>query len=193
MDQSEARRRLGLPERVLLIGYIGAIFHGDAVLMAEAFDRIHQDEPRARLLLIGYCNAAVEDLVSTPAAVWRTGRVQYNEINPYLAACDLCWLPMRETGANQGRSPLKIKDYMAAGRPVVVTDVGDVADLVRRGKFGLLAPDQPQELARETLKLLHMPQNRQAMGRRARQLAEEDFSWYRIAGQLERFYRELIR
>jgi len=192
IDKGKARQALGLPQGALLIGYVGAIFHRDAALMAEAFNIVHQEEPRTRLLLMGYCNVAVEELVQTRSAVWRTGRVGYSEINQYLAACDLCWLPMRDSGANRGRSPLKVKDYMAAGRAVVTTDVGDVADLVRRGGFGVLAHDQPAELAWETLKLLRLPEEREAMGKRARQLAETDFSWYRIAGRLERFYEDVL-
>lgn len=192
IDKGVARRKLGIPQEVLLIGYIGAIFQGDAMLMAEAFNRVYQDEPRARLLLIGYCNVIVEDLIEERTAVWRTGKVRYSEISHYLSACDLCWLPMRDTGANRGRSPLKVKDYMAVGRPAVVTDVGDVADLVRQGGFGVLAPDRPTEFAQETVNLLRLPERRRTMGQRARRLAESDFSWYRIAGQLERFYQGVI-
>jgi glycosyltransferase involved in cell wall biosynthesis len=160
--------------------------------MARAFDRIHQAEPKAQLLLAGYCNIAVQDMVSAPQAVRRTGRIRYDEISRYLAACDICWLPMRDSEANRGRYPLKINDYMAVGRPVVVTEVGDVADLVRRGEFGLLAADQPGDLARQVLALLHDSARCETMGQRARQLAQDEFTWDRISGRLERFYHQTI-
>lgn len=192
IPQTEARRALGWPQDVLAIGYIGAIFHRDAVLMAQAFDRIQRTEPKARLLLVGYCNVAVEELVATPEVVWRTGHICYDEINRYLAACDVCWLPLRDSGANRGRYPLKINDYMAVGRPVVATAVGDVADLVRQGRFGLLASDQPDDLARQVLTLLRDPVRRETMGRRARQLAEAEFTWDRIGARLERFYQQVL-
>ena len=192
IPQTEARRALGWPQDVLIIGYIGAIFDRDAVLMAQAFDQIRRVEPRARLLLVGYCNVAVEELVAVPDAVWRVGRVHYDEINRYLAACDVCWLPLRDSGANRGRYPLKINDYMAVGRPVVATAVGDVADLVRRGEFGLLASDQPDDLAHQVLALLRDPLRGEAMGQRARQLAEAEFTWDRIGGRLEGFYQQVL-
>ncbi|MFQ6100898.1 MAG: glycosyltransferase family 4 protein [Anaerolineae bacterium] len=192
IPQAEARRALGWPQDVLTIGYIGAIFHRDAVLMAQAFDRIHRAEPGARLLLVGYCNVTVEKLVAAPEAVWRTGRIRYDEINRYLAACDVCWLPLRDSGANRGRYPLKINDYMAVGRPVVATAVGGTADLVRRGEFGLIASDCADDLARQVLTLLRDPARREIMGRRARQLAEAEFTWDRIGAKLERFYRQVL-
>jgi glycosyltransferase involved in cell wall biosynthesis len=192
IPQTKARRALGWPEDVPVIGYIGAIFQRDAVLMAQAFDQIRQVEPKARLLLIGYCNVAVEKLVATPDAVRRTGRIGYSEINRYLAACDVCWLPLRDSDANRGRYPLKINDYMAVGRPVVATAVGDVADLVRRGEFGLLASDRPDDLAHQVLTLLRDPALREEMGQRARRLAETEFSWDRIGGKLERFYQWVL-
>lgn len=192
MPQAEARRALGLSQDTLLIGYIGAIFQRDAQLMVRAFDRIQEVDPRAQLLLAGYCNVPVEKLVKNPESVRRTGRLHYHEINQYLAACDVCWLPLRDSGANRGRYPLKINDYMAVGKPVVATDVGDVGQLIRRGKFGLLAPDRPEELAHQVLRLLHDPTQREIMGRRARQLAESEFDWDQIAGRLAHYYRQIL-
>ena len=184
---------LGWPQESLVIGYVGTIFQRDAVLMTQAFNRIHSAEPRARLLLVGYCNRAIEKLVAVPDAVWRTGRIRYGEIGDYLAACDICWVPLRKSGANQGRFPLKINDYMAVGRPVVTTAVGDIADLVRRGGFGLVASDRPDDLAEKALSLLHNPAQQEAMGQRARQLAETDLSWDRIACEVEAFYQTVLR
>ena len=192
IPQAEARRALGWPEDVPVIGYIGAIFQRDAVLMAQAFDQIRQVEPKAHLLLVGYCNVAVEELVVAPDAVRRTGRINYGEINRYLAACDVCWLPLRDSDANRGRYPLKINDYMAVGRPVVATAVGDVADLVRRGEFGLLASDRPDDLAHQVLTLLRDPALREEMGQRARRLAETEFSWGQVGGKLEQFYQQVL-
>jgi glycosyltransferase involved in cell wall biosynthesis len=192
IPQAAARHSLGWPRDVLVVGYIGAAFHRDGVLMARAFDQIRQSEPEARLLLAGYCNVAVEKMVAEPEAVIRTGQLRYDEINRYLAACDIFWLPLRDSGANRGRYPLKINDYMAVGRPVVATEVGDVADLIRRGQFGLLSSDQPDDLAGQVLALWRSPAQRDAMGQRARQLAEDEFSWNLISCRLEQFYRQVL-
>lgn len=192
LSQREARQRLNWPQDIYIIGHIGAIFHKDAQLMAQSFNMIHQIEPNTKLLLAGYCNVNVEFLVNDPSAIIRTGTIHYDKVNIYLAACDICWLPLCDSGANQGRFPLKINDYMAVGKPVIVTDVGDAANLVRLKKFGLVSAAHPKPLAEQTLNLLHDPAQRATMGMLARQVAESDFSWRQISGQLERFYQLTI-
>ena len=74
LSPAEARRQMGLPLDAPLVGYVGALFQRDAILMAQAFDHLKQQIPRARLLLAGYCNIEVERLVAEPQAVIRTGR-----------------------------------------------------------------------------------------------------------------------
>jgi glycosyltransferase involved in cell wall biosynthesis len=189
----EARQKLGIDRDVLLIGYIGAIFRRDAVLMAEAFNRIIAQEPAARLMLAGYFNVDLEAMVDKPASIWRTGKLAYADLETYLAACDVCWLPLRDSGANRGRYPLKVNDYMAAGRPVVATAVGDLSDLVRRGQFGLVTPDRPAALADAVLSLLRAPEQRQKMGRLARHMAETELTWEQMSARLATFYQQLLK
>lgn len=191
IPRDEARHKLGWSLAEPVIGYIGAIFPQDAVLMAQAFDQVRQQEPRARLLLAG-CNIKVDKLVAAPEAVIRTGRVGREEINTYLSACDVCWLPLRNSGANRGRFPFKLNDYMALSQPVIATAVGDVPALIERGEFGVVCRDEPDALANAVVALLRDPERRSAMGRRGRELAEREFSWSQIARRLNEFYQRVL-
>ncbi|MGQ9491463.1 MAG: glycosyltransferase family 4 protein [Anaerolineae bacterium] len=191
--RTEARRAIRLPTSELVIGYVGAAFRKDAELMARAFDLIHVAEPRARLLLIGYFNQPIEQLVSSPEAIYKSGRLRYDELGLYLAACDVCWLPLCNSGANRGRWPLKLSDYMAVGRPVVATAVGDLPMFFQQYSIGLLARDDPRDLADKVLALFGDPRRREAMGREARYLAETVFTWDRLSGELEYFYYKTVR
>jgi glycosyltransferase involved in cell wall biosynthesis len=193
INQTTARQALGWPLEVPVIGYIGAIFQRDAILMAQAFDRIRRQEPRARLLLAGYCNIEIEQLVADPSAVIRTGHIGYDQISTYLSACDVCWLPLRNSGANRGRHPLKINDYMAVGKAVVATAVGDLVDLIERGEFGVVARDEPDDLAAQVIDLLHDPDRCAALGRNGRAFAEREFQWDQIADRLDEFYQHVVR
>jgi glycosyltransferase involved in cell wall biosynthesis len=192
-DRDAARGALGWPREVELIGYVGAIFRRDAELMARAFDRIRLARPAARLLLIGYVNAPIEQMVATPEAVIRTGTVDYADLNTYLAACDVCWLPLRDSGANRGRWPLKLNDYMAVGRPTIATAVGDVADVMRQYEVGILTPDTADDLASGVLALLADPERCARLSGNARRVAEQDFAWQWRAAKLEIFYADILK
>jgi glycosyltransferase involved in cell wall biosynthesis len=192
LDRDTCRRALGLPTGVPVIGFIGAIFFRDALLMGHAFDLIRTAVPSARLLLIGYVNIAVEDLVKKRETIIRTGFVDYATMNRCLSACDVCWLPLRNSGANCGRWPMKLNDYMCVGRPIVATAVGDVTQVMQEYEIGLLAQDTPEDLARKVLELLAGPERRAYLGRNARQVAQDVFDWRLRAAELEMLYEEIL-
>ncbi len=60
---SEARRLVGLPKEVFILGYMGAIFRRDAELMARAFDLVCQQVPQARLVVAGNCPVNLSELI----------------------------------------------------------------------------------------------------------------------------------
>jgi glycosyltransferase involved in cell wall biosynthesis len=192
LERDACRRQLGLPPDAPLIGYVGAIFWRDAQLMARAWDRLHAAQPSARLLLIGYVNQAVQDMVQAPESIIRTGFVSYELVNRYLSACDICWLPQRDSGANRGRWPMKLNDYACVARPTVATAVGDVTPVLQTYEIGLLAQDNPQDLSEQTLKLLADPTRCAYLGRNARQVAQDVFDWRLRTAELEKYYEKIL-
>lgn len=187
----EARAALGLPLGTPLIGYVGAIFPRDAALMAAAFDAVYVQRPDAKLLVLGYCNVAIERLVQQPDAVIRTGGLAEATLRQYLRACTLGWVPLTDSGANRGRWPLKLSTYMAAGIPFVTSDIGDIGAFAQHYPAGLAAAPQPLALAAAALMLINDTAQAAAMGVRGRTLAEGELSWARMADQLEQVYRNV--
>lgn len=192
IPQAEARQRLGWEAQTPVIGYVGAIFPRDAALMASAFDLVNAALPQARLLVAGYCNVDIRQLVRRPETIWQTGPLSFPQISEHLAATNLCWLPLRNSGANRGRSPLKMNDYMSLGKAVVATDVGDVGAYIREAGIGLMAGDTPEELAGQVLALLNDPERCAHMGQTARHIAETSLSWKTIARSLADFYDQTL-
>ena len=192
IDRSEARRSVSLPDNVQLIGYVGNIYPSDAALMAAAFNRVQQHLPNSRLVLVGYFNRHIEPLIDHPQNVIRTGWVTTEQMFQYLAACDVCWLPLRDTGANRGRWPGKLNDYMAMARPVVATAIGNLPDIIALHNLGVTARDDPDEFAQQTIALLSDPQRSATLGRSARHAAETVFNWAHMTDELEQFYRRVL-
>jgi hypothetical protein len=82
---------------------------------------------------------------------------------------------------------------MAAGAPIVASDIHGYKGVVRRGREGLLVPPhEPKELALAIGRLLSDPELRTEMGAAGRLRAEE-FSWPRVTGKVEDYYGFVIR
>jgi glycosyltransferase involved in cell wall biosynthesis len=96
----------------------------------EAFAIVARTDPEARLLLLGD-GAELERLQRLTAAlgirdaVVFAGAKPYDVVPAYLAAMDATVVTAR-TAADSHSSPLKLREYLAAGRAVVAPRVGDV-------------------------------------------------------------------
>jgi glycosyltransferase involved in cell wall biosynthesis len=190
--QAALRQRLEVPANTLLVGYVGAIFPRDAALLAEAFNELQAVDPRARLLLVGFTYTGLEPLLADPAKVIRIGSIPPPLVNDWLATCDVLWLPLTDSGANRGRTPLKLNDYLAIGRPIVSTAVGDLVDFFDRYPVGWLAQPTPEALASQTLIAFRDPSGRAERGESARRVAEQVLNWDIIAAGLVDFYRQIV-
>jgi glycosyltransferase involved in cell wall biosynthesis len=102
--------------------------------------------------------------------VFLIGRCE--RIAELLAVSDVCVLSSTAEGFSNA-----ILEYMAAGRPVVATDVGGAREAIVDGETGFLVRSDNQEaMAQRIVELLHDPRNASAMGKRGRQIIEENFS-----------------
>jgi spore coat protein SA len=90
--------------------------------------------------------------------------------------------------ASQWPEPLARVHYeaMAAGLPIVTTDRGGNGEVVAEGENGLFARpyDQPAGFTDAIRRLLAEPAFRERLGRRGRKLAEERYTWARVAREL---------
>jgi glycosyltransferase involved in cell wall biosynthesis len=84
-------------------------------------------------------------------------------------------------------------EAMAAGCPVVVSEVGGLREVVQHGKTGLTVyPDNPQSIAWGILRVLRQPQRAVARAEEAREAVRRDFSWDTVAAQTIEVYRRVI-
>ncbi|MGD8807785.1 MAG: glycosyltransferase family 4 protein [Chloroflexota bacterium] len=192
IDRTDVRRRLGLQPDVPIIAYTGALFDSGADLMAAAFERIKRELPEAQLLLIGYTNLDLKPKVRDPESVITTGQVSFQTLVEYVSASTIGWVPLADNAANAGRFPMKVNDFMASGRAVVVTDVGDLGDVVRQHGIGLVARADPDSVAEQAIRLLKDEALRRPIEENARHVAETVFAWPKIVDRLEEFYFRLL-
>lgn len=117
------------------------------------------------------------------------------DLAPWREHATLSVAPLTECTRNleQGCAPLKILESMAAGVPVVASDLPAVRELMRDREHGrLVRPDRPGELARVIRVLLHSPEVVRAMGQRARAHVAEGFLWEHAVARLDAVYLSLL-
>jgi glycosyltransferase involved in cell wall biosynthesis/MoaA/NifB/PqqE/SkfB family radical SAM enzyme len=117
-----------------------------------------------------------------------TGAVPHAEVPQYLAAADVVVACFADTPQVRCKSPLKICEYMAAGKAIVASEVGEAARMVR-GVGVLARPSDPSALAQGILTLLDDRALREELGHKARQRAEQEYNWGVTAESLLRAYQ----
>jgi glycosyltransferase involved in cell wall biosynthesis len=184
------RGRFGLDLEARILVHAGAGCY-DVELLARSFVVVARHEPRALLLLIGGRPRGLGRLLRQEGLAHRVvalGHLPYEHLGAALACGDVMLLPFRDRPINRGRSPGKLGDYAAAGRPVVTNPTGDVGTLVAAEGIGVLAGESPEVFARAILDLLADPQRRRALGERAREVAERRLAWSVLAADVEALY-----
>ncbi len=187
------------PDEYLL--YFGALQPWQGVdTLLRAFARL-ADHEGLRLVVCGSTRSRparaaerlAEKLGLGSRVIWRW-ELPPHELRPWLSNALLTVAPLRagERNVEQGCAPLKVLESLAAGVPVVASDLPPVREIVTDGVEGrLVPPDRPAELARTIRLLLHLPGVRAAMAAAARDRAARALAWERSLSPLEDVYRSL--
>ena len=107
-------------------------------------------------------------------AVHLSGPMAHVDLAPVLRTAHACVAPLVADARNQlqGCCPLKILEYMAAGRPILSTRVAPVAEILEHGVTAhLVRPGSAMALAEGLVWMLEHPTEREALGARAREAA----------------------
>jgi glycosyltransferase involved in cell wall biosynthesis len=126
------------------------------------------------------------------AAILNRGIVPYAQLPEVFGCADVLLLPFTRKQANIGRWPNKVGDYMALGRPIVTSPVGEMEQLFQTESLGRLAADDPKAFAEAAWSLAADPAACERLGRSARAAAEERYSWEFFADKLNAFYQRVL-
>lgn len=153
--------------------------------------RVRHAYPTAVFLIVGDGELRVA-LEQRAGELGLTGAVRFlgwrADIDRLYADIDVVALTSRNEG-----SPVALIEALAAGAPVVSTEVGGVADVVQHGVTGLLAPmDDDAELARHVVTLLGDRTLGQRMGQRGRAIVAATYGADRLVADIEGLYEALL-
>ncbi|MCK5240888.1 glycosyltransferase family 4 protein [bacterium] len=194
-DKQKARAALGISQDAKILGFMGFV-HYDLDLALQVFCQLHQQDPKVKLILVGKPAPMAKRIArqhGAEAGLLEYGIVPYDKIPEYMCCADVFLLPFARKQANLGRWPNKVGDYMAMGRPIVSSPVGEMESLFATEQIGRLAPEQPEAFAQVVEELLSDPQSCERLGQAARQAAVKRYSWEFLAQRLEQFYLKILQ
>ncbi len=174
---------LSRSEESFVIGFVGTFkpWHG-LLDLVEAFALVHPRLPQARLLLVGdgpQREAIEHDLQARGLHnyVHCTGAVAPQQIPALLTSMDVAVAPYPDL-ASFYFSPLKVYEYMAAGRAVIASRIGQLAQLLHEGVYALVyQPGDIKALAAVLERLARDPELRLRLGKAARRKILREHSW----------------
>jgi len=200
-DRSKILAALNLPEQerfvTIMANMRAHVQHPEPACLKDhptflrAAQRLNQKFPNAAFIIAGEgeLKEATQELARTLGIADRTffiGRCQ--NVGAVLSISDVCVLSSQSEGFSNA-----ILEYMAAGRPVVSTDVGGAREVVIHGETGYLVPvGDYQALADHIASLLADPTTARSMGEYGRRLVSEKFSSTRQLQNVEALYNELL-
>jgi glycosyltransferase involved in cell wall biosynthesis len=189
------RTQLGIPADAPVLGFVGRLTRDKGIPdLVEAFNRLLESVPNARLLLVGWFDESEDALsayqrarVEAHPRIIRTGFV--SDPAPYYRAMDLLVLPTWREGF-----PNVVLEAAASGLPVVSTFTTGARDAVLPAITGLLVPPgDPFALAEAMIAILEHPQRRISMGEAARRWVVQRFVDHRVLGLTVTLYQQLLR
>jgi glycosyltransferase involved in cell wall biosynthesis len=178
LTTAESKRDNGGP----LLGWAGSFgpWHG-----AEVAVRAMAKLPETiSLRMIGTgnewvaCKRLAESL-GVGTRVEMTGALGHDETMQKLAECDVLLSPHTPLRSQPFfGSPIKIFEYMAIGKPIVVSRLGQLGELFEEGVTArMVTPGDVDELADAVMEVLGSPDRGRALGEAARRVAEREHSW----------------
>jgi glycosyltransferase involved in cell wall biosynthesis len=172
-----------------VFGYVGRLVPVKNVpMLIRAFERVHEQAPHARLVLVGdgELAAALQEVVTARGLV---DAVRFAGWCSDLVAVYRSFHALVLGSVNEG-TPVAAIEAMAAGLPVVATAVGGVPDVITDGHDGLLVPSGDEDaMAAAMLRVLRDAGERRRMGEAARHAVRERFSARRLVTDIEHLYR----
>lgn len=166
--REEAREALGVPADAVVIGFIGRLTaQKSPERFLEAMIRLLPMAPSAHAVMMddGENAAALDDLLESPALRERFIRLRGKRASEYLPGFDMLMMTSRYEGL-----PYVMLESLAAGVPLVTTDVAGARDVIADSRCGIITSNGAgavDELAAATLELIANPGQRAEMAAQA--------------------------
>ena len=121
--------------------------------------------------------------------------VNYIDMPKYLVAADVCMCLYKDYAWSKYgfyQSSLKLFDYMAAGKTVIASDMGQLSEVIKNGLNGFILPNSVDLIAEKIIHLAGQKELLSRIGRNARKDITSFYNWQRAAEQIEMLIFSLL-
>lgn len=197
---AEIRRKYDLEDK-FVIAFTGtfAQWHGVEVL-AESIKYIKSNIKNSIVLFIGdgILRPKIEEIIKRDNVEdfsIITGIVPFDEMPEYLAACDILVTPgVSNSDTEFFNSPIKLFEYLAMGKAIIASSVGQQNDVIQDGINGMLIPEKnPEAIADTVFRLFKERDLADRIALQARRDAVEKHNWQLNANKIIEAYNEVIK
>lgn len=194
-ESTKLRQQLNIASEDKIIITTSRLVPKNAIdVLLKSIAEVRSKFPNIKCLLlgIGKDEQMLKDLqkkLGLEKEIIFAGEIPHREIPRYLKISDIFVRASRSEG--MGNSFI---EAMAAGLPIIGTDVGGIPDFLRDRETGLFVEvDDHQDLAQKILLLLQDENLRQKLIRQSKDLAISHYSWDRIAQRLGEIFTNLCK
>lgn len=191
LDRGAVKKKYGINNHLVL--YLGQL-HGAqyAELFIKAARMIIDKGLDATFMIAGdgYRLRELKELagqLKTGSRLIFTGYVPHEEVPGYIAAADICVACFEENDITKCKSPLKIVEYLACGKAIVASNVGEVRNMAG-GVAVLTKPGDVDSLANGITLLLQDHELREKLAKTAVERAKRRYNWKVTAESIMRAY-----
>ncbi len=194
------RKRYGVGKSGKMLLFVGRLAEKKGVTyLISAMKAVAKAFPNCKLVIVGdgperkSLQQQSQQLDLSDNVVF-AGSVPNNELPAYYKAADAFVLPsiVARSGDTEGLGVVLL-EAVAAGCPVVASNVGGIPDVIINGKTGLLVEQKnPQQLAAAITNLLSSSQLKKRLVAAARKHVAKGYSWEAVAEQFSKLISQLL-
>ena len=189
-------------DRVPVLLYIGTLADWQGLdIVIKALPKI-LEQRAVRLHIVGRGRSRQRKILSkqirklgVEGSVTVQPAIPHHEIPALITDSDICVAPLglNDRNVTQGACPIKVLEYMAAGRPLLASNMPIVRELVREDMDALLfSPNDPDDLARQVLTLLNDFDLSKRLAESAAERVLSKFTWHESQKKLGKVYEKLL-
>jgi len=192
IKREEVRKKYGVKDDEILLFFMGWLYEFSG--LKEVAQELVKSKSKNNIKLIivgeGDIFEKLKKIKGNSDRIILTGKQSFESIPELLSAADICLLPAYDIPIMKNIVPIKMYEYMAAGKPVIATSLPGIMKEFGKDN-GVIYVDRPEDVLEKAVELIENG-GIEKEGRKARKFVEK-YGWDNITDEFEGVLEEVVR